>query len=153
MHDASRDKLDFSYRQLQLKEGTFKDSIIIETVLRLQPGRQKEIIMQCRKYLDRRRAKQPMGVASAGSFFKNPPGDSAGRLIDDAGLKGLRKGNAMVSAAGPAGGAIHCRGQGAATFEDHSAPCGSCCSGDSEKISPEKDSCCHQDFSGLAHSG
>jgi UDP-N-acetylmuramate dehydrogenase len=94
---VSRDKLDLSYRRLQLKDGAHEDLIIIETVLRLQPGRQKDIMAQCRKYQDMRRAKQPMGVASAGSFFKNPPGDSAGRLIDDAGLKGLCKGNAMVS--------------------------------------------------------
>jgi UDP-N-acetylmuramate dehydrogenase len=97
IHDVSKDKLDFSYRQLWFKEGSLKDAIIIETVLRLKPGRQKEIITQCRKYLDRRRAKQPLGAASAGSFFKNPPGDSAGRLIEDAGLKGLCRGNAMVS--------------------------------------------------------
>ena len=97
IHDATGDDLAFSYRQLQLKEGTLEDAIIIETVLILKPGKEKEMIEQCRQYLDKRRAKQPLGVASAGSFFKNPSGDSAGRLIDEAGLKGLSKGHAMVS--------------------------------------------------------
>jgi len=97
IYDVTGDDLGFSYRQLQLKEGSLEDAIIIETVLRLKPGRQKEMIEQCRQYLDKRREKQPLGVASAGSFFKNPAGDSAGRLIDEAGLKGLCKGQAMVS--------------------------------------------------------
>lgn len=97
IHDASSDDFAFSYRQFQLKKDSLEDAIIVETVLRLKPGRQKEIIEQCRWYLDKRRAKQPLGVASAGSFFKNPAGDSAGRLIDEAGLKGVCRGGAMVS--------------------------------------------------------
>lgn len=97
VYEASGNDLEFSYRQLRLREDKSDDVIIIETVLCLTKGNQRKIITLCREYLGSRRAKQPLGVASAGSFFKNPPGDFAGRLIEDAGLKGLRMGNAMVS--------------------------------------------------------
>jgi UDP-N-acetylmuramate dehydrogenase len=48
-------------------------------------------------YLKDRKAKQPLSLPSAGSVFKRPPGDYAGRLIEEAGCKGLRIGDAMVS--------------------------------------------------------
>ena len=47
--------------------------------------------------LARRNAAQPLGVPSCGSVFRNPPGDFAGRLIEQAGMKGLKRGGAMVS--------------------------------------------------------
>jgi UDP-N-acetylmuramate dehydrogenase len=50
-----------------------------------------------KELLARRNAAQPLGYASCGSVFRNPPGDFAGRLIEQAGVKGLRRGGAMVS--------------------------------------------------------
>ena len=47
--------------------------------------------------LARRNAAQPLGIPSCGSVFRNPPGDFAGRLVEQAGLKGMRRGGAMVS--------------------------------------------------------
>ncbi len=63
-------------------------SIVTGVVMSLAYGRQREIVELCREYLAKRNEKQPTGMASAGSFFKNPEGDSAGRLIDAAGPKG-----------------------------------------------------------------
>jgi UDP-N-acetylmuramate dehydrogenase len=68
----------------------------LSATLRLQPGREGEAAVM-KALLDKRSLSQPLGRPSAGSVFRNPPGDFAGRLIELAGLKGARKGGAMVS--------------------------------------------------------
>jgi UDP-N-acetylmuramate dehydrogenase len=90
-------ELQFSYRSLVLRHGEIADMVIVAAVLQLVPGTGAEIKKQSQDYIAQRKGKQPAGVASAGSFFKNPAGDSAGRLIEAAGLKGTSVGKAMVS--------------------------------------------------------
>jgi len=98
VHEMGRQDLEFSYRQMRPLRCDLHEAVVVETLIALTPGNREEILGRCRDFIARRRVKQPAGVASAGSFFKNPPGDSAGRLIDAAGLKGLQRGGAMVSA-------------------------------------------------------
>src|SRR5215472_16328614 len=57
----------------------------------------EDIIAAIRVCNEKRRASQPLNQKSAGCIFKNPPGASAGRMIDELGLKGYRVGDAMVS--------------------------------------------------------
>ncbi|MGC1912222.1 MAG: hypothetical protein WA660_10345, partial [Candidatus Acidiferrales bacterium] len=57
----------------------------------------KEILAGIKVCNEKRRASQPLNQKSAGCIFKNPPGGSAGRMIDELGLKGFRSGDAMVS--------------------------------------------------------
>jgi len=88
-----RPTLDFSYRRWAGPPG----ALVLRATFALSPGEPALIKTVCRRYLRARREKQPHGVASAGSFFKNPKGDFAGRLIEAAGLKGLTVGGARVS--------------------------------------------------------
>jgi UDP-N-acetylmuramate dehydrogenase len=71
--------------------------IIVETVLTLRQADQARIRFEMERSLDRRKSSQPLGIPSAGSVFTNPEGDSAGRLIEAAGLKGTQLGGARVS--------------------------------------------------------
>jgi UDP-N-acetylmuramate dehydrogenase len=88
-----RSKLNIGYRCLALPPGT----LILNAVLRLHRGMAAAIKRQVRAIMVQRRRTQPLGCPSAGCIFKNPPGQSAGALIDQAGLKGLRLGDAQVS--------------------------------------------------------
>jgi UDP-N-acetylmuramate dehydrogenase len=86
-------KSDFTYRAWRRSA----NGIITAAVFRLEKGLPEDILERGQELLQQRQAKQPKGVASAGSFFKNPPGKAAGRLIEKAGLKGVAIGGAMVS--------------------------------------------------------
>jgi UDP-N-acetylmuramate dehydrogenase len=93
------DQLALGYRDSRFKHVApgAPAELILEATFRLapaEPGTIKERLDDIRRW---RQAHQPIGFASAGSVFRNPPGDSAGRLIDAAGLKGLRSGGATVS--------------------------------------------------------
>jgi len=87
------DKLGFSYRSSRIPAG----SVILEARLELSPSTPEKVRSKMKSWSDRRRETQPSGLPSAGCWFRNPEGDSAGRLIDEAGLKGEKSGNAQVS--------------------------------------------------------
>jgi len=69
----------------------------MSAVFRLAPADPAVIKARLDEIRHWRQAHQPLGIPSAGSAFRNPTGDSAGRLIDAAGLKGLRIGGAAIS--------------------------------------------------------
>jgi UDP-N-acetylmuramate dehydrogenase len=71
--------------------------IILEVALKVAEGDPVRVRAEMERCLKERKASQPLGAASAGSVFVNPEGDSAGRLIERAGLKGMRLGGAQVS--------------------------------------------------------
>ena len=89
----NRSKLKFSYRKLHVQEG----SAIVSASFQLLPSTPEKVAEKMGDFLKKRKETQPYGEPSAGSVFKNPPGDHAGRLIEKAGLKGRKIGGAMVS--------------------------------------------------------
>jgi UDP-N-acetylmuramate dehydrogenase len=86
-------ELSFSYRRLSLEKG----AVITHCALALSEGSADEISERISVFLKKRREKQPLDLPSAGSVFRNPPGDFAGRLIEAAGLKGISRGGAAIS--------------------------------------------------------
>lgn len=92
-----RKELKFSYRLWEDGENDGGMRLVVAADLQLQQGVKEEMAARCRDFMQKRLQKQPKGLKNAGSFFKNPPGDSAGRLIEASGLKGKSCGGAMVS--------------------------------------------------------
>lgn len=90
----TNEELSFSYRTSLLQQ---RKGIVVEARFRLQPGDRKEIAATLAANKERRRLTQPLQMPCAGSVFRNPPGDHAGRLIEAAGLKGYQIGGAQVS--------------------------------------------------------
>src|SRR5437870_8497210 len=73
------------------------DDMMLSVILELPSKSYQEILKGIRICNEKRRSSQPLGQKSAGCIFKNPPGASAGRMIDQLGLKGLSVGDAQVS--------------------------------------------------------
>lgn len=84
---------DFAYRGSAFIER----GLILNAVLRLVPDDPAAVRARLEDIRTRRRASQPLRERSAGCIFKNPPGESAGRMIDHLGFKGKRRGGAVVS--------------------------------------------------------
>ena len=82
----------FGYRRSSLGGAT-----VVSASFALRPGKPEDLKERARTIREEKRRTQPLQDASAGCIFRNPPGQSAGRLIDLAGLKGLREGAAQVS--------------------------------------------------------
>ena len=99
--------LDRGFNELTLDSGRVKSgyrfsslsdySLILSAVLNGSPGQPRDIKCRIAEIMRQRLAKQPYGCPSAGSVFKNPDGDAAGRLIEQAGCKGWQCGGAIVS--------------------------------------------------------
>jgi len=91
--EREKKDLNFTYRHLETEA-----MVVVAAEFLLQTGNRKEIDTRCAQLMRERKAKQPQGQANAGSFFKNPAGfPPAGKLIQDAELKGVRVGGAQVS--------------------------------------------------------
>ena len=91
--EVPKKELDYGYRHLNLQ----RNDLILAALFRLEKRQAEETEDEIRKDVELRRSKHSVGFPSAGSFFKNPPGQSAWRLIDAAGMRGAVVGGAQVS--------------------------------------------------------
>ena len=92
--DFTNEEMQFGYRSSILQQNGW---IATDVIFNLTTGNKEEIAAQMKDLNARRNAKQPVNYPSAGSTFKRPEGYFAGKLIEDAGLKGLTVGGAQVS--------------------------------------------------------
>ncbi len=94
LRTVERDELKFGYRQSNLRD---LGLVIVSVVMNLIQDEPKAIMERIHRRWRYRWETQPVNMPCAGCIFKNPPGDRAGRLLDVAGLKGARIGDAQVS--------------------------------------------------------
>ena len=88
------EELELGYRTSIVQK---KNMIVLQMCIKLDLGSQEEIALIMQMFMQKRKAKQPLEYPSAGSTFKRPEGYFAGKLIEDAGLRGYQVGGAMVS--------------------------------------------------------
>ena len=88
-----RSEIDFRYRKSNLPPG----SVVTRAVFELSRGDARRSERNVREYLSYRNRTQPVRMANTGSVFKNPPGGSAGRLLESLGFKGMSVGGAKFS--------------------------------------------------------
>jgi UDP-N-acetylmuramate dehydrogenase len=93
----SPEALQLGYRTSALREGALRGALVLGAWLQLRPGDGEHGRHQMAAWTEQRGATQPIRTKNCGSVFRNPPGDSAGRLVEAAGLKGDREGAAEVS--------------------------------------------------------
>lgn len=91
-YERKRDDLAFGYRKSSIDEFA-----VLEATFRLQPGNPDDITRRLRELWIVKKSTQPLSFQSAGCIFKNPRGIAAGALVEKAGLKGTRIGNAEIS--------------------------------------------------------
>ncbi|MEG6616431.1 UDP-N-acetylmuramate dehydrogenase [Peptococcaceae bacterium 1198_IL3148] len=92
--ELTKEQLSFGYRTSALQHSDF---IVLEATFVCQHGSKEQIKKEMDEYIAKRKAVQPQGYPNAGSVFKNPQGAAAGKLIEEAGCKGMKRGNALVS--------------------------------------------------------
>ena len=90
----TKDELKFGYRNSIFKT---KNYICLQVKLKLKKDKKEDILKRINDIMKERREKQPLEYPSAGSVFRNPENDSAGRIIESLNLKGLKVGGAEVS--------------------------------------------------------
>jgi UDP-N-acetylmuramate dehydrogenase len=89
----SRERFGYTYRHSEVPEG----AIVVEALFEGVPGDPSAIGAEMDRIAEEREASQPLRSRTGGSTFKNPPGTKAWKLIDEAGCRGLRIGDAQVS--------------------------------------------------------
>ncbi len=89
--------LQLGYRTSALRDGPLHGSLVIDATIKLERGDGEEAKRLMAKLTAERNQTQPIKTKNCGSVFVNPPGDSAGRLVQAAGLKGARQGAAVIS--------------------------------------------------------
>lgn len=92
--ELNKEEMKFGYRSSVMQE---KPYILLDARFELRPEKKEEITAIMQRNLEFRKGKQPsLVMPNAGSIFKNPPNDSAGRLLEKAGVKGMKQGGAQV---------------------------------------------------------
>lgn len=94
IREADPEELDLGYRTSRIQA---TGEVVSSAVVRLSEGDPEKIRARMSELMEKRNARQPVNLPSAGSFFKRPEGYFAGKLIEDAGLGGLTVGGAQVS--------------------------------------------------------